>query len=208
MIRVFIADDHAIVRHGIRELLATAPDILVVGEAADGRAVLNAAEQGDWDVLVLDLSLPRVSGSEILRRVKQMCPRLKVLILSMYAEEQFALRALQDGATGYLSKDQPLSELVRAIRDVAAGKPFVSETVAAQARGGSEGASLPHMTLTAREHQVFTLFLQGRTSSDIAAELNLTASAVSNNLARIKQKLGVKSAGEIMIYGHRAGLIG
>lgn len=208
MIKVFIADDHAIVRHGIKELLATAPDIKVVGEAADGRAVLNEFETAGWDVLVLDLSLPKVSGTEVLRRVKANRPDLPVLILSMYSEEQFALRALQEGAAGYLSKDQPLSDLIRAIRDVAVGKPFVSATVVVQAVKAKEGPAPPHTLLTAREHQVFTLFLQGRTSADVAAELNLTPSTVSNNLARIKQKLGVRSMGEVIIYGHRAGLIG
>jgi DNA-binding NarL/FixJ family response regulator len=209
VIKVFIADDHTIVRHGIRELLANVEDICVAGEAADGRAVLNELEAGTpWDVLVLDLSLPKVDGTEVLRRAKEKRPATPVLILSMYAEEQFALRAVQDGAAGYLSKDQPLSDLLRAIREVAAGRQFLSPAVTAQAARAKEGPAPPHTLLTAREHQIFMLLLQGRTSADIAAELDLNASTVSNNLARIKQKLGVKSVAEILIYGHRAGLIG
>lgn len=206
MIRVFVADDHTIVRTGIRRLLATAGDIEVVAEAADGRAVLNQLESVACDLLLLDLSLPKVNGTEVLRRVKELKPELKVLILSMYAEEQYALRMLRAGAAGYLGKDRSEHELIAAIRAVASGQRYVTSAVAERDKTTS-GDGAPHSALAAREHQVFTLLCEGRSVVEIAAELDITPSTVSNHLARIRQKLGVRTVGEIVSYAHRAGLI-
>jgi DNA-binding NarL/FixJ family response regulator len=208
MIRVFIADDHTILRNGIRTLLSTAPDISVVGEAADGRAVLTAMETTECDVLLLDLSLPRVNGAEVLRRVSAGPKPVKTLVLSMYAEDQYGLRMLQAGAAGYLSKDRSEQELIAAIREVARGNRYVTPAVAEQmiSKPGAE-ATLPHTKLTSREYQIFTLLAHGRTISDIAAELDLSAGTVSNHVFHIKEKLAVKSVGEIVGYAHRTGLV-
>ncbi len=206
MIRVFVADDHTIVRTGIKRLLATAGDIEVVAEAADGRQVLNQIGTVGCDVLLLDLSLPRVSGIEVLRRVKELKPELPVLILSMYPEEQYALRMVRSGAAGYLGKDRSENELIDAIRTVAQGKRYVTPAVAAQdEKKAGDGA--PHSKLAAREHEVFTLLCEGRSVVEIAAELDVTPSTVSNHLARIRRKLGVRTVAEIVSYAHRAGLI-
>jgi DNA-binding NarL/FixJ family response regulator len=208
MIRVFIADDHAIVRHGLRELIASCTDMCVVGEATDGRQMLNVAENVECDVIILDLSLPRVGGPEVLRRLRSLRPSLPVLVLTMYPEDQYAVALLRNGASAYLCKDRPSHELLDAIRKVAAGKTYFTETIAQRflSTEKDEGAP-PHAKLTAREHQVFTLIIQGRSSSEIAAELDLTASTVSNHLAKIKEKLDAHSLADIVRYAYRAGLI-
>ena len=207
MIRVFIADDHAIVRHGLKELISTTGDMRVVGEAIDGRQLLNLAPKLECDVIILDLSLPKVSGPEVLRRLRQLRPTLPVLVLTMYPEDQYALALLKSGASAYLCKDRPSTEVLEAIRKVAAGRTYFTETIAQRilTRGNDDEA--PHTRLSAREHQVFTLIIQGRTSSEIAAELDLTAGTVSNHLAKIKEKLGAHSVAEVVKYAYRAGLI-
>jgi DNA-binding NarL/FixJ family response regulator len=209
MIRVFIADDHSIVRHGLRDLIASTGDMKVVGEATDGRQLLNQAPSLECDVLILDLSLPRVSGPEVLRRLRQIRPSLPVLVLTMYPEDQYAVALLKNGASAYLCKDRPSTELLEAIRRLAAGRTYFTETLAQRflTAGGADDNQPLHAKLSAREHQVFTLIIQGRTSSEIAAELDLTAGTVSNHLAKIKEKLGAHSVAEVVRYAYRAGLI-
>lgn len=199
-IRVFIADDHAIVRKGLCAYLAEVGGFEIVGEASDGRQVLNAEALAECDVLVLDLSLPIVSGTEVLRRVHARLPGLHVIIHSMHPEEQFARRALATGAAAYVSKERPPGELVEAIRaamrgEPTSGPPSLEENVA------------PHSALSEREHQVFILLVSGRTVSEIAAELDLHSSTVSNHLARIKKKLGVSTVAELVAYAFAEGLI-
>jgi DNA-binding NarL/FixJ family response regulator len=205
VIRVVIADDHAIVRSGIRLLLSTSPDFRVVGEAADGHATLRALEETPCDVLILDLSLPRLNGVEVLRRVRAEQPTVRVLVLSMYSEDQYALRLVRDGASGYLSKDRSEDELLDAVRRVARGETYVSPRVAEQALRGEDAGGVAK--LSGREMQIFLLVAGGATVSDIAAELDLHASTVSSFLARIRTKLGVRTVGELVAYAHRAGLI-
>jgi DNA-binding NarL/FixJ family response regulator len=209
VIRVFIADDHAIVRHGLRELIASTPDMKVVGEATDGRALINAAPTLECDVIILDLSLPKVNGPEVLKRLKLLRPTLGVLVLTMYPEDQYAVALLRSGASAYLCKDRPSAELLEAIRRVAAGGTYFTETIAQRFLTGPNAGKdePPHAALTAREHQVFTLIIQGRTGAEIAAELDLTAGTVSNHVAKIKEKLGAHSLAEIVRYAYRAGLI-
>lgn len=208
MIRVYLADDHAILRQGLRKLLREASDIEVVGECADGRQALLAMEQIECDVLILDLSLPRVSGIEVLRRLQGSRPALRILVLSMYGEEQYALRMLREGAAGYVSKDRPSEELLCAIRRVAAGHTYRSAELAAAVRSGSADPERPvHESLSAREYQVFDLLAQGRGVTDIAAELNLSKSTVSTYVQHIKGKLNVHTIGEIIRYAHQAGIV-
>lgn len=206
-IRVFLADDHAVLRHGLQLMLESTGRMTVVGTAGDGLEVLGSPALASCDVLILDLNLPRLSGSEVLRRLRERRPELPVIVLSMYAEDVVGLRVLREGAAAYLSKHRPPEEVIAAIHRVLRGRTYVTDTLAEQAlqdpRGGAEPA---HALLTAREHQVFMLLLQGRSASEVAAELDLHASTVSNNIKRIKDKLGARTIGEIVAYGHRNGL--
>jgi DNA-binding NarL/FixJ family response regulator len=208
MIRIYLADDHVIMRQGLRKLLREAPDMVVTGESGDGRQVLLAMEATECDVLLLDLSLPRVSGIEVLRRLQQTRPALRIVVLSMYAEEQYALRMVRAGAAGYVSKDRPADELLAAIRKAAAGGTYISPRLAGRVQTGEDDPQRPaHESLSAREHQVFDLLAQGRAVTDIAAELNLSKSTISTYVQHIKEKLNVRTVGEIIRYAHQAGII-
>jgi DNA-binding NarL/FixJ family response regulator len=215
MIRAYVADDHAIVLEGMRRLFETSGDITVVGEARDGRAVLNALETAEWDVLVLDLSLPIVSGLEVLRRVRAARPDLPVVVLSMYPEKDFGPRVLAEGAAAYVSKERPLADVESAIRaavksqrdGTASPLPHPPYGVSTHPQTPTGGQGLPHESLSAREYQVFMLLIEGRSNVEMAAELDLVASTVSNHLAKVKQKLGAKTVAEIVAYAHRIGLV-
>jgi DNA-binding NarL/FixJ family response regulator len=198
-LRVFLVDDHDVVRAGLRALLSAEPDLEVVGESGDGGAALRSHELRSADVLVLDLSLPRIDGTEVLRRVHRVQPELPVVVLSMYPEEPFASRAIAAGAAAYVHKSAPSSALIEAIRTAARGTP---QPVRAPAP-----AALPHEKLTPREFQVFVLLIRGRSVSEIAAELDLTMPTVSTHLGRVREKLGARTNGDVVAYAHRAGLI-
>jgi DNA-binding NarL/FixJ family response regulator len=200
MIRVYLADDHGIVRDGLRKVLALEADLAVVGEAADGDAALADPAQPRCDVLVLDLSLPKVSGLEVLRRLRAAHPALRVVVLSMYAEDQYAAVVRAEGATAYVSKAQPPADLVAAIRAAARGERSAQGPRA-------QDAAPPHATLTGRERQVFTLIIQGLKVSEVAAELGLSLSTVSNHLGRVKEKLGAHTVADVVAYAHRVGLV-
>ncbi|MCB9666122.1 MAG: response regulator transcription factor [Alphaproteobacteria bacterium] len=200
MTRVFLADDHAMVRVGLRHVLQELADIEVVGEAENGRQVLNAPELARCDVLILDLSLPVVAGTEVLRRVRSMYPDLAVVVHSMHPESQFRRRALQAGAVAYVSKEAPPAELLAAVERAAHGPLGV--TIEPETE-----APRPHTQLTAREHEVFLLILMGRQVADIAAELDVHSCTVSNHLARIRSKLGVSTTAEMVHYAYGEGLL-
>lgn len=210
MIRVYIADDHTIMRQGLRKLFQEeAPEIVLMGESGDGRHVLHKMEEMECDVLLLDLSLPKVSGIEVLRRMRQIRPKVAVLILSMYAEEQYALRLINEGASGYVSKDRPSEELIGAIRAVASGQVYMSPRLTQRVQSGLDDPTKPaHESLTAREHQVFQRLYQGYSVTEIAAELNLSKSTISTYVQHLKEKLNVRTLGEIIRYAHDAGLFG
>lgn len=197
MIKVLLADDHPLVRSGLRQAIEQHADMRVIGEVGDGWDVLNGPQ--DWDVLVLDISLPRLSGIEVLRRLKQTRPASRVLILSMYAEDQFAQRLVEEGATAYLQKSVRSDDVVATIRSIMAG--------GAQPRIAKKENNKLHSRLSARENQVFILLLQGRSQIEIAAELDVSGSTINNHVARIKEKLGVRSVPEIISYAHRVGLL-
>lgn len=208
MIRVFLADDHVLVRDGLRRILDHTEGVQVVGEASDGQAALEELSTTPCDVLVLDLNMPGLGGIDVLRHVKAAHPRLAVLVLSMYAEDQYAARLLRAGASGYLAKGRSSDELVEAIRKVAAGGRHVTPEVAEHLLSLAEGgAAAPHEGLSQREHQVFMLLAQGRSPSDIAAELSVGASTVSTYIARIKKQLGAQTIGDIVRYASRVGLL-
>jgi two-component system, NarL family, invasion response regulator UvrY len=207
MIRIFLADDHTIVREGLRRLIDETPDMEVVGETARGREVLQRAATERWDVLVLDLSLEDVSGIEVLRRLREQESTLPVVVLSMYPEAQYAVRVLKAGAMAYLSKGCSGDELLDAIRAAARGRRYVTAATAdalVVRDDGHDGA--PHTRLSAREHQVFMLVVEGRGPGDIAAELDISPSTVSTHLLHIREKLGVSTNSEVIQYAYRAGL--
>ena len=207
LLRVIIADDHAIVRSGLRELLSQEEGIAVVAEAACGREALRAAGGVEADVMVLDLSLPKVSGHEVLRRVSRDHPSLAVVVFTMMPPEQYAARMAADGAAAFVHKGQPVDALVDAVRAVGAGErpPPTAEAPPRPAR--AEAGAVPHHALTRREHQVFLLLVQGDAVSDIAAELDLSVSTVSTYVGAIKAKLSVRSVAEMVRYALREGLV-
>jgi DNA-binding NarL/FixJ family response regulator len=200
VIRVMLADDHTLVREGLRQLLAAAEGIEVVGEAADGDQALALVRAGEYDVAVLDLSMPGLAGLDLVKRVKQEKPRLKVLVLSMHGERQYAVRALKAGASGYLSKDSAAAQLVGAIRKVAAGGVQVSETAAAQLIAGGGAEAEPHAALSDREFEVFRMLVAGQGLGDIADRLHLSVKTVSTHKTRILQKMGMASTAELVRY--------
>jgi DNA-binding NarL/FixJ family response regulator len=205
MIRVVIADDHTILREGLKQLLAAASDLQVVGEARDGHEALKLVRETDFDVLLLDLSMPGRNGMDLIKQVKTEKPRLRVLILSMHAEHQYAVRAVKAGASGYLTKDSAATQLVAAIRKVAGGGAFISAEVAEQlalsAMPHADGP--PHASLSDREYQVFQLLVSGRSVSEIASELNLSAKTVSTHKARLMEKMGLANQTELVHYAIR-----
>lgn len=205
MIRVVIADDHTIVREGLKQLLLAAGAFAIVGEARDGHEVLRAVRELDFDVLLLDLSMPGKSGMELIKQVKSEKPRLRILVLSMHQEHQYAVRAIKAGASGYLTKDSAATQLVSAIEKVAGGGAFISAEVAEQlARSAMpqiEGP--PHASLSDREYQVFRMLISGRTVSDIADDLNLSAKTVSTHKARLMEKMGIDNQADLVRYAIR-----
>jgi DNA-binding NarL/FixJ family response regulator len=202
MIDVFIADDHAIVRQGLKQILSDTPDMRLAGEATDGDEALRLARSGAWDVLVLDVSMPGRNGLDILNIVKQERPHLPVLVLSMHNESQFAVRFLKAGASGYLTKESAPDELVKAIRQVVAGDRYISrdlaETLALRLVASTDRPL--HESLSQREFQVMQMMGAGKTATEIAASLSLSVKTISTYRSRILKKLELKSSAEIIQY--------
>ena len=209
MIRVLLADDHAIVRTGLKEILAGTGDIAVTDEAGNGQDVLTKVRSADYDVLVMDMSMPGRSGIELIKQVKKEKPKLRVLVLSMHSEEQYAVRSLQAGASGYLTKDSAADQLVAAIRRVAGGGAYVSpETAERLALDFDRPAeALPHTLLSDREFQVFRLIVGGRSVSEIAKDLTLSVKTVSTHKTRIMEKMGLANQTELIQYAIRHKLL-
>ncbi len=202
MIRVVIADDHRILREGLKQLLQSAPDLTVVGEAGDGHEVLAQVRGTDFDVLLLDMSMPGKSGMELIRQVKAERPKLRVLVLSMHEEHQYAVRSIRAGASGYLTKESAALELVAAIRKVAGGGAYISAEVAEQLALASmpRAEGPPHTLLSDREYQVFRRLVAGAAVTQIAGDLNLSVKTVSTHKARLMEKLGVGNQAELIHY--------
>ncbi|HZX31412.1 MAG TPA: response regulator transcription factor [Rhodocyclaceae bacterium] len=209
MLRLAIVDDHGIVRAGFREMLAEEIEIQIVFEASSGEEALQHLRECDCDVLLLDLSLPGQSGVDVLRAVRQRHPGIKVLMLSGFPEERYALAMIRHGADGYLSKECEREELIRAIRTVAGGRRYVSARTAQLLAGECAGeVILPsHSQLSDRELEVFLQLAQGASVSDIAAALNLSVKTVSTYRTRLLEKLALSSNAELAAYAIRHGLI-
>jgi DNA-binding NarL/FixJ family response regulator len=202
LIRILLADDHAIIRDGIKQNLADTDDLLVVGEAANGTQILKLLAAQDFDLLVLDISMPGRSGLEMIKVIKKEQPHLPILILSMHNEEQYALRALHAGAAGYLTKESDSDVLVAAMRKVAAGgicfSTKVTELLTREHMPQTD--ALPHTRLSDREFEVFEKIVAGIRLTDIAAELHLSIKTISTHKSRILQKMGMESDAELIRY--------
>lgn len=206
-IRVLLADDHRIVREGLKQVLADAPDIQVAAEAVDGDEVLRqvAADAAGFDVVLLDIAMPGRDGLEVLQALRRDQPKLPVLMLSTYPERQYAVRCIKLGAAGYLNKGADPDAMIAAVRKVAGGGVYVTSTTAeALATAvGRTGAGAGQEALSHREYQVFRLLTAGRSVSEIGAQLNLAANTVSTYRARILEKTGTKNDVELALYAER-----
>jgi two-component system invasion response regulator UvrY len=209
MIKVLVGDDHAVVRRGLRQILAETPDVLVGGEAATGADVLRLVRAERWDVVVLDINLQGANGLEILSEIRRDRPDLPVLILTVYSEEQYALRAVKAGAAGFLNKESAPENLIEAVRKVASGGRYVTaalaERLATFVATKHEGA--PHEKLSNREFEVLKLIASGKTVGEIARELSLSVKTVSTHRTRILAKMEAKTNAELTHYAVKNKLV-
>jgi len=202
VIRVLLADDHTIVRAGLKEILANTGDIAVAAEATNGQEVMAQIRARSFDVAVLDMTMPGRSGIELIKQVKDEKPKLRILVLTMHSEEQYAVRALKAGASGYLTKEAAADQLVAAIRRIAGGGAYVSpETAERLALAAAPRAeAVPHTLLSDREFQVLQMIAGGRTVGEIAKRLSLSVKTVSTHKTRILQKMGFSNQAELIRY--------
>jgi DNA-binding NarL/FixJ family response regulator len=209
VIRVLLADDHAIVRSGLKEILEATGDIIVAAEATNGHEALARVRESEVDVAVVDLSMPGRSGVELIKLIKAERPRLRLLVLSMHSEEQYAVRAVRAGAAGYLTKESAADELVAAIRRIAGGGAYISpetaERLVLASNTGAEGP--PHTQLSNREYEVFRALVAGKSVSDIAATLSLSVKTISTHKSRILEKMGMSSQADLVRYALRHNLV-
>lgn len=209
MTRILIVDDHAILRRGLMELLSDEFHAAAFGEAADAVQALEQLRKKEWDVALLDIALPGKSGLDLLKELKLEWPKLPVLVLSAHPEDQFAVRALKAGAGGYLTKESAPEELAKAIRKILAGGRYVSPTLAEKLALGvtKDLTRTPHETLSDREYDVMSRIASGKTVTEIAEEMTLSAKTISTYRARVLVKLGVKNSAAIVQYAIRNGLL-
>lgn len=209
MIKILIADDHAVVRRGLRQIINDEPDFEVVAEAQNGQEVLDKLESTECNVVVLDITMPDKNGLAVLQEVKATRPRLPILILSMHPEDQFALRALKLGASGYLTKESAPEELVGALRKVISGGKYISSTLAEQlvAEIGSDSPRPSPERLSEREFQVLRMIAQGKTISQIAEDMGLSVKTVSTYRTRLLLKMKMKTNAELVRYAVQHGLV-
>ena len=208
-IRVFIADDHAIVREGLKQILAESSDMIVAGEAENGLDAIKLFRKSKCHVMLLDISMPDRSGIDVLKQVKKENPEIAVLMLSMHREDQYAIRSLKAGASGYLTKQSAPRELVTAIRQVAAGQKYVSAALAQELASsiGDDHETPLHDTLSDREYQTLTMIASGKTVSTIAEELSLSVKTISEYRARLLVKMKLKNSAELTHYAIKNQLV-
>ena len=209
MIRIIIADDHAIVRKGMKQLLLEQYPFAVIGEVNDVEALIVEVIKQEWDVIICDMNMPGRSGLDALQQIREIAPKLPVLIMSMYPEDQYALRVLKAGASGYLKKETIHDDLIKAIETVRMGKKFITPSIAeklADSLGISSGHAT-HEALSDREFDVFKLLASGRSISDIAIQLSLSNTTVSTYRSRIMEKMSLRSNAEFARYALENNLI-
>lgn len=212
-VRILLADDHTLVRQGLRKLLEERPDWEVIAEAGDGREAVRLAEQHKPDVAILDVAMPLLNGIEATRQITRRTPATRVLVLSMHADEAYVTQILQAGATGYLLKDSADVDLVKAVGEAARGKSFFSPAIARVMLDdyvrqlADKGVTDRYDSLSEREREIFQLIAEAKTNKEIAALLNVSPSTVETHRAHIMEKLDLHSAAEIVLYAVRRGVI-
>jgi two-component system invasion response regulator UvrY len=209
MLKIFIADDHPIVREGLKQIIARTRDMAVCGEASDGQELLTKIRGQHADVVLLDISMPGRSGLDVLKQLRAQMPRLHLLVLSQHPEDEYALRVLRAGASGYLTKESASEQLITAIRKVASGGKYVSLSLAEQlaAELNSEAAGQPlHGSLSDREYEVMRMIASGKSVSEIAQELSLSVKTISTYRTRILSKMNMTKNADLIHYGIRHGL--
>ena len=209
MLRILIADDHPIVRQGLKQILSEESDMGVSGEAQNSQEVLKLVQKQDWDIVILDITMPGRGGIDVLKELKHQYPKLPLLILSMHPEDQYAVRALKAGAGGYLTKESAQEELIKAIRKIVRGGKYISSTLAEKLAFDLETETEKplHETLSDREHQVLLMIASGKTVSEIAEELSLSVKTIDTYRARILEKMKMKTNAELMHYAIKNGLV-
>ncbi len=209
MLRILIADDHAVVRKGLKQILIEEYPSARIMEVGDAESLLREVIGDSWDIVISDMNMPGRSGLDALSQIRQVAPQLPVLIMSMYPEDQYALRVLKAGASGYLGKDNIHDDIIKAIQTVQLGKKYITPSIAeklANAIGDSSDLR-PHELLSDREFDVFKLLASGKAVSDIAAQLSLSATTVSTYRSRIMEKMNMKTNAELTRYGLENNLI-
>ena len=209
MLKILVVDDHTIVREGLKQILSEVPDIIVAGEASDGNQALNQVYKGDYDLVLLDIAMPGIRGLDVLKQLKTEKPDLPILMLSMYPEEQYAVRTLKAGASGYLTKESAPEELIAAIRKVCAGGKYVTSSLAEKLALYLETdfEKSAHELLSDREYQVVLMIASGKTVSQIAMDLSLSVKTISTNRSRALTKMGMKTNAELTYYAIKHGLV-
>ena len=209
MIRILVADDHAVVREGLRQIVSETPGMVVADEASTGWELLEKVWKQQFDVLILDISMPGRDALDLVKQLKKERPELAILVFTMHSEGQYAVRFLKAGVSGYLSKERAPDELVLAIRKVSQGGKYITssigEKLAAELTGDSEG--LPHEALSDREYEVFSRIASGRTVSEIAKELYLSPKTISTYRTRVLRKMGMRTNAELMRYAFAHALV-
>ncbi|MEX1139193.1 MAG: response regulator transcription factor [Bacteroidota bacterium] len=202
MYRVLVADDHGVVRRGISQILEETPDFRAEGEATNAEELLGILGSGKWDALILDLNMPGRGGLDVLKDIRRRWPRIPVLVLSMHDEKQFAARVIKSGASGYMNKESAPIELINALRKIVTGGKYISnavaETLATNLQQNQTGS--PHSLLSNREFEVLRLIASGKTVSEIAKKISLSAKTVSTYRQRLMEKMGMKTNAELTRY--------
>ena len=209
MIKILIADDHKLVRKGLSQILLDTPNVEVVDEAGNGKETIDKISNNEYDLVLLDIALPGRSGIDVLKQLRCIKPNLPVLILSMYPEEQYAVRSLRAGASGYLTKESAPEELIDAINRISKGRKYISSTLAERLAFEIEVNSdkALHETLSDREYQVLCMIASGRTVGEIADILSLSVKTISTHRSRILRKMGMKNNAQIIRYAIKLGLV-
>ena len=209
MIHILVADDHAIVRAGVKQIIADMPDVKVTAEASRGSEVIELITNSTFDLVLLDIAMPGQSGIEVLKQIKSLKPELPVLMLSIYPEEQYAIRALRAGSAGYLTKESAPAELIKAIRSISGGKKYITASLADSLADavGNNNNDPHHKNLSDREFQVMCMLVNGKTVSEIAKELNLSPKTISTHRTRLMNKMNMKKNSQLNHYAREHGLI-
>lgn len=209
MIRIVIADDHEIVRAGLKQIISDDNDMEVIGESNNGEKLIELVKKNDYDVVLLDLKMSGLSGIEVIKHIKAIKPELPIIVLSMHAEDQYAVRTIKAGASGYVTKETAAENLITAVRKVVSGGKYISstlaETLAESIAGG--GIDLPHEKLTDREFQVLCMIASGKTVSEIGSELFLSVKTISTYRQRILEKMNMKNNSELTHYAIKNNLL-